>query len=103
MAFIVSKAQPSLSEVEGNVSLNHSKDGKDSETHAGQVTSELHLRSPSKELNKDVVLRRLRHHKSLTKVREALQALVSSSEHADYADSVHQQKWLDQNDNFLSL
>ncbi|KAF3438866.1 hypothetical protein FNV43_RR17141 [Rhamnella rubrinervis] len=102
MAFIVSKAQPSLSEVESSVSQNHSKDGKDSVTHAGQVTSELHLRSSSKELNKDVVLRRFRHHKSLAKVRGALQSLVSCSEHAEYADSVHQHKWLDQNDYFLS-
>lgn len=100
MAFIVPKAQPSLTET--NVSLNRSKDGKESEAHGGQVTSELYLRSSSKALDKDVVLRRLRHHKSLTKVRGALQALVSRSEHADYVDSVYQQKWLDQNDNFLS-
>nr|XP_048335980.1 uncharacterized protein LOC125423973 [Ziziphus jujuba var. spinosa] len=106
MAFIISKAQSSLSEVQSNGRLNHEKDGKDSSESpdtGSHITSELYLRSSSKSLDKDVVLRRLRQHKSLNKIKGAFQALLSSSsEHANYADSVQQQKWVDQNDNFSS-
>lgn len=105
MDFIISEAQPSLSEVESRVNLNHTKDGKDSSETPGtgrHITSELYLRSSSKSLDKDVVLRRIRHHKNLNRVRGALQALLSSSEHANYADPVQQHKWVDQNDNFSS-
>ncbi|GMN29818.1 hypothetical protein TIFTF001_002572 [Ficus carica] len=89
MAFVVSEAPQSLSESEADRKATL----KDS-----PITSQLYLKSSSsKALNKEVVLRRIRHHKCLNKVRSAFQGLLTTSHEED----AHQ-KWLDQNDNFSS-
>ncbi|POO02648.1 hypothetical protein TorRG33x02_016340 [Trema orientale] len=103
MAFVISEAQPSFSEAEKTSTiLSHVSRAADREPEGPRpITSQLHLKS-SKSLNKDVVLRRIRHHKYLSRVRSAFQGLVSSSEEGGYVDSVDEQRWLDQNDNFSS-
>ncbi len=87
MAFMISKVQAE------KVNLNHSGE-KDSEL--SPVSSQLYLKSStqasSKTLDKEAVLRRIRHHKNLNKVRGALQALISNS--------VQEQKWMDPDDVF---
>ncbi|KAG2724611.1 hypothetical protein I3843_01G025200 [Carya illinoinensis] len=101
MAFMISKV-PSLSETE-KMSLNHSEE-RDSET-LGPISMQLYLKSSagasSKTLDKEAVLRRIRHHKSLNKVRGAFQSLVSSSGQAK-TSSIQEQKWLDQEVAFFS-
>ncbi|XP_059624701.1 uncharacterized protein LOC132267576 [Cornus florida] len=77
------------------------------------VTTHLYLRSSSssadhhasKSLDKDVVLRRIRHHKSLYKLRSTFHALISTSdeaspEHAGDTVSGYRQMWLQQGDAF---
>lgn len=72
------------------------------------VTSQLCLKSSSvasrqksQALDKDVVLRRIRRHKSMNKVRNALHALLAADDQADtFADN--QQRWLQLGDAFTS-
>ncbi|KAI5665863.1 hypothetical protein M9H77_15716 [Catharanthus roseus] len=70
------------------------------------VTSQLYLlksssssstRRPSESLDKEIVLRRIRHHKSMNKVRNALQSLLANSPASD-----SEYKWLELGDNFSS-
>ncbi|KAF5738187.1 hypothetical protein HS088_TW13G01083 [Tripterygium wilfordii] len=76
-------------------SLNHSEN-----THKealSPVTTQLHLKSSTQSssheaLDKEVILRRIRHRRSLNKVRTALQNLVGGSEQAN--------KWVDCEDVF---
>lgn len=93
MAFMISKAENSFSNSD-KASLNHSEE-KDN------ITRQLYLRSSSTSrdsssstttevLDRKVVLKRIRHHKSLNKVKSAFQALVSSSESGQ-----HEHRWLD--------
>lgn len=85
------------------MSLNHSEE-RDSET-LGPISMQLYLKSSaeasSKTLDKKAVLRRIRHHKNLQKVRAVFQSLVSSSGQAKTA-SIQEQKWLDPEDAFSS-
>ncbi|KAJ4714994.1 Histone-lysine N-methyltransferase [Melia azedarach] len=95
MAFMISKAETSLSDSKKNSSSR----SEEKET----ITRELLLRSsspdsfPNETWDKEVVLRRIRHHKNLNKIKSALQALVNSS-----GGQVQEHKWLDQNDAFSS-
>ncbi|KAI4327521.1 hypothetical protein L6164_019970 [Bauhinia variegata] len=101
-ANMISKAQQqhSFSETE-KVSFNHSEsEDKDSENIVGPVSSQLHLKSVSQALDKQVVLRRIRHRKSLNKVKSALETLLGHSEAKDGAFSAHDRKWLQQEDAF---
>ncbi|GLT68064.1 hypothetical protein SLA2020_403260 [Shorea laevis] len=91
MAFMVSKVQTSFSESEAE---------KDSET-VGPISSELHLKPSPHALDKQAVLRRIRHHKSFNKLRGAFQALVSGSGQTNIA-SIKDQEWLNQDDAFSS-
>lgn len=98
MAYIFSENRPTFSEAE---KVNHLRDEHET---TNTVTSQLHLKSPaqtSETLDKDVVLRRIRHHKCVNKVRSAFQALVSSASpgQADRV-SAYEQKWLEQDDAF---
>ncbi|KAA8547280.1 hypothetical protein F0562_003856 [Nyssa sinensis] len=100
MAFVISKNQPSFSEKEAE-KVNHSE-GRDDAGTINSVTSHLYLKSSSSSsahssetLDKDVILRRIRHHKCLNKVRTTFQALVNSS-----SSSAHEHKWLEVNDAF---
>lgn len=72
------------------------------ETESGNrvvISSQLYLKSSSHEnLDKNVVLRRLRHHKCLQKVRGNLKTLLDSYSTKDYSEH----KWLEQGDVFCS-
>ncbi|XP_061374442.1 uncharacterized protein LOC133316681 [Gastrolobium bilobum] len=98
MAFMISRAE---SETEMG-SLDHLED-KDSAT-VGAISSQLHLKSSlsskdsSQTLNKQVVLQRIRHRKSLNKIKSALEVLLGSSE--GNTVSTQEQKWLQQDDAF---
>ncbi|KAI5319464.1 hypothetical protein L3X38_039172 [Prunus dulcis] len=102
MAFIISRAppkqkQPSFSEAE-------KKDGHKelSEAQSSSITSHVYLKSSAgAAMDRDVVLRRIRHHKNLSKVKSAFQSLMGSSQEAASVTSVDQ-TWLHQEDTFSS-
>ncbi|KAL7193184.1 hypothetical protein ACSBR2_024903 [Camellia fascicularis] len=98
MAFIMSSNKSQ--EVKNLSSVSEGRD-------TNSVTSYLYLKSSSahsssEPLDKDVVLRRIRHHKCLNKIRSPFQALLSSSFSSGQADMVaaHQHRWLEQDDAF---
>ncbi|GLU13648.1 hypothetical protein SLE2022_302720 [Rubroshorea leprosula] len=101
MAFMVSKSQPSFSETEEravNVKQQLEED-KDVQT-LSPITSHLYLKSSARSsshetLDKEAVLRRIRHHKSLNRVRTALQALAGGSGKAN-----GDQMWMELSDDF---
>lgn len=92
MAFIISRADSGTEKV--NVSLDHQEDKK---SEILSISSELHVKSSSHQtLNKEVVLQRIRHRKSLNKIKSAFQGLRGCSA------SAQEQKWLQQDDVFSS-
>ncbi|PRQ47767.1 hypothetical protein RchiOBHm_Chr2g0103311 [Rosa chinensis] len=109
MAFIISKAhqQPSFSSESDLQKQNHSKDGDD-QVRSDSITSQLYLKSSSNSkaaaaLDRDVVLRRIRHYKNLRKVKTAFQALMGSSELQEATSTkTGIASWLDQEDSFSS-
>lgn len=106
MDSMVSKAQATLSEETDN-KVSRVKEYPEDSTKASEtestsqdlITTQLYLKpssnSSSKALDKDVVLRRIRHHKNLNKFRSAFQAFFNNSE------QVHEEL-LKQNDVFSS-
>ncbi|XP_027359697.1 uncharacterized protein LOC113868388 [Abrus precatorius] len=98
MAFMISRAEPET-EKSG---LNHLED-KDPAT-VGAISSELHLKpsssseASSQTLNKQVVLKRIRHRKSLNRIKTAFEGLLGGSE--GNTTSTQEQKWLQQDDAF---
>ncbi|CAK9158711.1 unnamed protein product [Ilex paraguariensis] len=100
MAFMISKHQPSFSEAAEKVSVS---DQRDETEIINSVTSQLYLKSSSssahhtseKALDKDVVLRRLRHHKCLNRIKNTFGALLSTT-----PSGGQRQKWLEQDDAF---
>ncbi|KAK7307588.1 hypothetical protein VNO77_40788 [Canavalia gladiata] len=99
MAFMISRAE---SETEKS-SLNHVED-KDSAT-VGAISRQLHLKSSSSKassqtLNKQVVLQRIRHRKSINRIKTAFEGLLCGSEGS--TTSTQEQKWLQQDDAFSS-
>ncbi|KAL8471990.1 hypothetical protein ACS0TY_029286 [Phlomoides rotata] len=80
MAFIIQKNQSSFS-------------GEPEATEPiASVSTHLFLKSPPESLERHVVLRRLRHHKIMTKVKNALHALFDADD----------EKWLQRGDSFSS-
>lgn len=72
-------------------------ESRDNENGSSVISSQLHLKSSSQEnLDKNVVLRRLRHHKYLQKVKTLLNT-NSSTRNYDY-----EHKCLEQGDVFCS-
>ncbi|KAL6220491.1 hypothetical protein ACLB2K_008247 [Fragaria x ananassa] len=109
MAFIISKArqQPSFPSESDLQKQNRTKDGDDQVVQSDTITSQLYLRSSNSEaaaaLDRDMVLRRIRHHKNLRKVKTAFQALMGSSElQAKTSSPSGISSWLDQEDSFSS-
>lgn len=110
MAFIICKArqQPSFSSESDLQKQNRTKDGDDQVVQSDTITSQLYLRSSSNSeaaaaLDRDMVLRRIRHHKNLRKVKTAFQALMGSSElQAKTSSPSGISSWLDQEDSFSS-
>ncbi|GMH06439.1 hypothetical protein Nepgr_008279 [Nepenthes gracilis] len=90
MDFTISKKQPPTSEV------------KDEHQAEGDVVISSQLRvisSSDKPLDKDVVLRRIRHHKNLNKFNRAFKALLMNGSAATAA-SIPDPEWLDLEDAF---
>ncbi|KAK9948749.1 hypothetical protein M0R45_004313 [Rubus argutus] len=111
MAFVISKAhhQPSFSPESDLQNQNNSKDGEAQAQHhqSVSVTSHLYLKSSSNSkaaaLDRDLVLRRIRHHKDMRKVKSAFQALMgnrSSSSELQATSTTDMASWLDQENSF---
>jgi hypothetical protein len=100
MASMVSQVQISVSEAE-KVSLDHPEERESESETLGPISSQLHLKPSPRALDKQAVLRRIRHHKSLNKLRGAFQHLVTSSGQANKA-SILDHKWLNPDDAFSS-
>ncbi|KAK4367696.1 hypothetical protein RND71_011488 [Anisodus tanguticus] len=95
MAFAISKEKiPSFSEPQ-KVGFSH----EDSESGSSVISSQLYLKSSHQTMDKNVVRRRIRHHKCLQKVRANLQALLDTSSTKNYD---YEHKWLEQGDVFCS-
>ncbi|EOX91260.1 Uncharacterized protein TCM_000507 [Theobroma cacao] len=97
MDFMIPKAQPySFSGAAHKVMNVNNPEEKETET-TNPVTSQLQIKSSARSspeaLDKEVVLRRLRHHKCKNKAKSAFQALVGSSAQA-------QEKWMELGDAF---
>ncbi|GAU17421.1 hypothetical protein TSUD_232980 [Trifolium subterraneum] len=95
MAFMISRPESGTEKV----SLDHQEE-KNS-TIDSAISSELHLKSSlssksSSTLDKEVVLQRIRHHKSINRIKSAFEGLCR------YSASAQEQKWLQQDDVFSS-
>lgn len=93
MAFMISRVESGTEKV----SLDHQEDKNSTTVNA--VSSELHLKSSkfsSQTLDKEVVLRRLRHHRSINRIKSAFEGLRVCS------TSTQEQMWLQQDDVFSS-
>ncbi|KAK4346540.1 hypothetical protein RND71_032879 [Anisodus tanguticus] len=88
MAFAISKEKiPSINQ-----------DSHETESESSVISSQLYLKSSHQTLDKNVVRKRIRHHKCLQKVRANLQALLDTcSTNYDY-----EHKLLEQGDIFCS-
>ncbi|KAJ6919508.1 hypothetical protein NC651_013460 [Populus alba x Populus x berolinensis] len=100
MSFVVSKAPQSFSENE-KLNLNH-REVEDNQVLTNPISNQLHLKPAVHAMEKDVILKRIRHHKSVNKVKKAFQALAASSLDQENMASAYQQKWLDAHDAFSS-
>ncbi|KAL7245081.1 hypothetical protein ACSBR2_000425 [Camellia fascicularis] len=90
----ISKNNPPLSEVTDNIS----EDREETETKPNFVTSHLQLKPHPHNgtMEKEMVLRRIRHHKRMNKLCKAAQALLSSPFAAKPGKvSVHEKRWVD--------
>lgn len=83
MAFMISRSQPSFSDA-GNVDHKHNQPPA-----PPIITTHLQLKSSpeSKTMDKQVVLKRIRQHRSINNIKSAFQALLSSSEHPKMASN----------------
>ncbi|KAL7101230.1 hypothetical protein ACP275_08G043000 [Erythranthe tilingii] len=104
MAFIISKRQQpssSFSDKSEKLSFNN-KDGGENEKVTETVSTQLLLKPSPESLDKEVVLRRLRHHKTMVKVKNVFQAVLTPppSPHTDR--ELYEEKWLQQGDSFTS-
>nr|DAD40582.1 TPA_asm: hypothetical protein HUJ06_014905 [Nelumbo nucifera] len=90
---ISSKSQSAFSQSE---KTNYSGDRQDPETNV-PVTTRLYLKPSrtSETLDKDDVLRRIRHRKRVNKVRNALQALLNSPLPGRMDDFLQEERWLE--------
>lgn len=102
MAFMISKAQQCISETEKS-NQNH-PEVEDKQALACPVSSQLHLKPSVHSMDKDVILKRIRHHKRTNKVKNAIQALATFTGSLDQENmvSADQRKWLDPDDAFSS-
>ena len=93
---MIPKAQLYFSGSDQKVMNVNNPEEKDTQT-TNPVTSQLQIKSSAlsspEALDKEVVLRRIRHHKCKTKVKSVFQALVGSSGQA-------QEKWMELGDAF---
>lgn len=103
MSFLVSKAQPTLSEAENNTnSNNNSREDEDEIGSSVPVTSHVLLKPAhsNQTLDKEVVLRRIRQRKRHNKVRAAVQGFFGLRDSSKTDDRVSV-KWVD--DAFAAL
>lgn len=96
MAFMISKTQQaSISEP------SHSGGEIQTESANDRVTSQLYLKT-SESLDREIVLRRIRHHKAMNKVRNSLQSLFRGAQPHTPVSDYYEQKWLELGDTFSS-
>ncbi|KAL8044374.1 hypothetical protein ABFX02_08G042700 [Erythranthe guttata] len=105
MAFIISKRQQPSSSFSDNsekLSFNNKDGGGENEKVSETVSTQLLLKPSPESLDKEVVLRRLRHHKTMVKVKNVFQAVLTPppSPHTDR--ELYEEKWLQQGDSFTS-
>ncbi|CAK7339470.1 unnamed protein product [Dovyalis caffra] len=100
MAFMISKAQQSFSETE-KLKLNH-PGVEDNQALTSTISSQLHLKPSVHSMDKDVILKRIRHHKTANKVKNAFRALATSGLGQENMVLANQRKWLDPDDMFSS-
>ncbi|KAJ6353142.1 hypothetical protein OIU76_002199 [Salix suchowensis] len=70
MSFMVSQAQQSFSENE-KVNLNHPEVEDNQVLSTSPVSSQLHLKPSAHAMDRDVILKRIRHHKTVNKVKKS--------------------------------
>ncbi|KAL1538922.1 hypothetical protein AAHA92_27609 [Salvia divinorum] len=86
MAFMLAENQASFSD-----------ESQKREAAIGSVSSHLLLKSSRQSLDKDAVLRRLRHHKTMTRVKNAVSAaVIAATARLDESDDL----WLQRGDAF---
>ncbi|KAB2617953.1 hypothetical protein D8674_013822 [Pyrus ussuriensis x Pyrus communis] len=113
MAFKISKAQQHQPSSFSEAASGKIKDGHEvSPESQSSITSHVYLKSPAAaSLDRDVVLRRIRHHKHLSKVKSAFQAFMGSSSSSSpepatsprtSTSNIHHETWLHQEDSFSS-
>ncbi|TQD95889.1 hypothetical protein C1H46_018527 [Malus baccata] len=111
MAFMISKAQQQQPSTFAEAASGKIKDGHEvSVKSQSSITSHVYLKSPTAaSLDRDVVLRRIRHHKHVSKVKSAFRFMGSSRSSPEPATSprtptsnIHHETWLHQEDSFSS-
>ncbi|KAM1047991.1 hypothetical protein ACFX13_027841 [Malus domestica] len=112
MAFMISKAQQQQPSTFAEAASGKIKDGHEvSPESQSSITSHVYLKSPTAaSLDRDVVLRRIRHHKHVSKVKSAFQAFMGSSRSSPEpgtsprtpTSNIHHETWLHQEDSFSS-
>lgn len=101
MAFMFSKAE--TSSFPGDSEKSDLKHSEENDYITRQVCLRSSTRNSTEALDKQIVLKRIRHHKYLSKLKSTFQALVTNdgSEQANTV-AVHQHRWLDHDDAFSS-
>ncbi|XAR57843.1 hypothetical protein NMG60_11026125 [Bertholletia excelsa] len=106
MAYMITKDHPSLSHDKDEIILSDGGDkGGGAEATSKSVSSCLYLKSSSRDpqpLDREAVLRRLRHHKCVTKLRNKLEAMlgVPGSDSGSSSEQALRQRWLELDDGF---
>ncbi|XP_020217572.1 uncharacterized protein LOC109801019 [Cajanus cajan] len=96
MAFTISGAESEANKC----SLNHVEEKDCTISRQLQLKSSLSSKASSQSLNKEQVLRRIRHRKSLNRIKGSFEGLLGSSK--GNTTSTQDQMWLQQQDAFSS-
>lgn len=106
MAFTVSRSESALTaeREKGSTIDHHNRDkgdnNKDSLTVNDGISSQLQLKSFSQTMDKHVVLRRIKKHKSYNKAKSAFETLLGTLK--TEANTAQEHKWLQHDDTFSS-
>ncbi|KAL7141282.1 hypothetical protein ABFS83_08G043100 [Erythranthe nasuta] len=105
MAFLISKSQQPSSSFSDNsekLSFNNKDGGGENEKVTETVSTQLLLKPSPESLDKEVVLRRLRHHKTMVKVKNVFQAVLTPAPSPHTDRELYEEKWLQQGNSFTS-
>ncbi|KAJ0085873.1 hypothetical protein Patl1_09066 [Pistacia atlantica] len=96
---LVPKTQPTISEADDKNNNNNTTGDQEHPENLNSVTTHLFLRptQTSQTLEKDEVLRRIRHRKRMNKLKTTVQGLVCWPQPVKTTDkvSVYEMKWVD--------